>query len=55
MLGSFSFLEKVRTFTGLYKLGNMLGDPVVRGLWSLPIALVALRDLELAWLVLVHP
>lgn len=33
----------------------MLGDPVVTGLWSLPIAFVALRDLELAWLVLVHP
>lgn len=52
---AFLFLEKVKTFTGLYKLGNMLGDSVVTGLWSLPIAFVALRDLELAWLVLVHP
>lgn len=52
---TFLFLEKVRTFTGLYKLGNILGDSVVTGFWSLPIAFVALRDLELPWLVLVHP
>lgn len=53
MLGSFSLFGKGKNFHRSLQTWKHARRP--SGLWSLPIAFVALRDLELAWLVLVHP